>query len=662
MANEGIRLPSDTTVASQKVHRGTTAQDTQITKSTSKEVPANKTLATVVLQAKPLIEGSRGGLFELVVQNDPKSEPPIRLQSDTLLKPGTPILIERGDNNEYRPVDKPTQQQLTQLVQLELDYWRAHLLPKAGNRAFPTLPDSSTLLQLAQQIPSLKPLIHWLNQRPQQITGEIIQRFLQETSPLTQRRDWAVSNAQTAASNLRTEPQSTSSALAPERSNTSVLPSMPPIRLPHPLLTLPVGMRSPSVAALALLNAAGIGNAAKDTPLPTRGWQFTGQAFQIAQNSTPIPAKVLHASLIPARWITGGQTTAQSGPGATVPNPAVGQLSPSMTTTSPGSTAGQTQMPAQRGAALPNSNVAANSFTVNGRPLLTLAAMPTVKGEANNTLTVTSWPSATQNSEFAVRPSRVASSDVAQPQFRSLPPTPGAEGFTSRTLPLEVRLSMWLSQIDQTIQRQPVPLQQQVQAKAQSLLNTLSQSPIIAGPAASAGTGQTDSSREEPALLALRNWLDATQARLQLNTVQLATHQVAQPEPPVQQMQLPLIWLGLTGWADMEWWQERPKNEHDKKKERKAKQSRWRMKIYLTLEPLSKVCADLDWSVDHTQLTLWSEDAATLNHLNQLLPTLNQWTDGLGERQLSTKHGMPAKRSAPTEEESASHHLVDIKT
>jgi len=76
---------------------------------------------------------------------------------------------------------------------------------------------------------------------------------------------------------------------------------------------------------------------------------------------------------------------------------------------------------------------------------------------------------------------------------------------------------------------------------------------------------------------------------------------------------------------------------------------------------MADICADIDWGGAATQLTFWSEDAATLSHLNTLLPKLESWTAGLGERNITTKHGMPKKMNADRQKEK-DNHLVDIHT
>lgn len=226
-------------------------------------------------------------------------------------------------------------------------------------------------------------------------------------------------------------------------------------------------------------------------------------------------------------------------------------------------------------------------------------------------------------------------------------------------MPLEVVLQQWHGQVNDLIQRSPVHLSSQLRAEAQAAIQQNTESSTVAEVSDRAVPSRPPA-ESESSILQLRNWLEASLARLQSNAVQLATAQWSQSDAPIQQMQLPLIWLGLTSWAEIEWWQERPQKQ---KKEEAAQQQRrrWRMKIYMTLSPLAPLCADIDWATDSTQLTLWSEDAATLQHLQSLLPRLQEWTEGLGERQLLTKHGMP-KRAQQKTRTATQQSLVDIRT
>jgi hypothetical protein len=229
-------------------------------------------------------------------------------------------------------------------------------------------------------------------------------------------------------------------------------------------------------------------------------------------------------------------------------------------------------------------------------------------------------------------------------------------------IPSELRLNTWIQEIEKLISESPSHLRAQLRSKAESLLKTpseLVQQIATEQEALKLGT-KTSRDLDDLPLLALKNWLEATQARIQNNAVSNAIHQWSTPEQTIQHVQIPLIWLGLTHWVDIEWWQERAKSNESKKPDKESLR-KWRMKIYLTMDPLEPICADIDWTTEETHVTFWSEDASTLHHINQLLPSLSAWTEGLGEKTLTTKHGMPAK-SETTNQKTSNNHLVDIRT
>ncbi|MDO7641931.1 MAG: hypothetical protein MUQ76_08250, partial [Reinekea forsetii] len=113
MANDGIRLPSDSTVTSQKIVRG--GGEPETTALPAKNVPATPVtpLLTVVLQSKTLLAGNKTALFELILQNDPKSAPPLSVLSDAPIKPGTSLLLELDKHQQYQPIRQPSQAQVT---------------------------------------------------------------------------------------------------------------------------------------------------------------------------------------------------------------------------------------------------------------------------------------------------------------------------------------------------------------------------------------------------------------------------------------------------------------------------------------------------------------------------------------------------------------------
>lgn len=665
MANEGIRLPSDSTVASQKVHRGATASESQTIPQDVKQQAPAKPLLTVVLESRALIEGQKGSLFELVLQNDPKSAPPIVVKSDTAITPGTSLLLEVDDNKQYVPNERPTAEQLKRLVTLELEFWRAHLLPKSGHRVFPQLPSIQALTTLLQSEPNLKPLIQWITQRPERIDALRVSQWLKEFAPLSQLRPWVYPS-------LSGKVQFPLPLLYQAISQTGNVPSLEHAQTPQPhsamstqkqLLTekpivadprlhsLPVG-RMPSIANLLVTSDVTVRLSA--VMAPNTPIQFEGQAFRITANSTSVTAKQIADNFIPVR------TTVQNMPDQTQgTNSKVLPNYPSASISSPT----QHPIPTLLIIQSQKSEPTTISMAANIKPAQLAAGVSNPQPTA--TLPLTSDGTQTNNSSAQSAPGNQTT--ISQTVHQTLQPLPSIrEGqipdIPVERVPLEIRLSQWLSVIDDIIAQSPVHLHSQIRNKAKELLGQLP--PNLQNPIANANAKElpnaTKANDDETALLSLRNWLDASVARIQSNALQAATLQWTQPDLPVQQLQIPLIWLGLTHWADIEWWQEKPKAEKDKKTDEK-KRRQWRMKIYLTLSPMAPLCADIHWADELTQVTFWSEEPTTLSHLNSLLPKLSAWTEGLGESQLSTKHGMPKRVSEQTQEKDK-QHLVDIRT
>lgn len=552
MVNDGIRLPSDSTVASQKVHRGTGLPEAPARYETSVKPLLTTPLLTVVLESKAIVEGSKGSLFEILLQNDPKSAPPISVQSSRNLKPGTSMLLELDEQQVYRPVPKLNNAQVTKLAQLELDFWRAHILPKADSRNPVNLPDTNALTQLASKHSELKPLVQWLNQKPGQLTGNTVQSWIKEFSPLSPLRSWP-----------------------PVTQNIGPTPNQPAA---EPMMTASRPISSPTVSIPL-------------TPI-TESPQASLSAAQIANK--PAPA-------------------------ASANSPATGASATSSSVSTP---------PTQPDAI--TTAISATAKPDQTQPTASVTAAPTRGPELSTT---------------------------NDGNLHTLLRAP-VSNTEEKPLPVEIKLNQWINQIDRLIHTSPQALKGLIRQTAeQALLSNQDLQPNLL----QSSTAKPDSA-DESQLLNIRNWLENSLARVQNLAVQTAGSQWASPEqPPVQQMQLPLIWLGLTSWADIEWWQERPKKKSEDKKQDKADKQHWRMKIYLTLEPLSSLCADIDYDTDHTSLTFWSEDSATLAHMNSLLSNLHQWTAGLGECTLQTKHGMP-KRINADEQNYRDNHLVDVRT
>jgi len=275
----------------------------------------------------------------------------------------------------------------------------------------------------------------------------------------------------------------------------------------------------------------------------------------------------------------------------------------------------------------------------------------------------------TTATEVATSPAVSSSTTNANPapDWRPLPSRPG----TTDQPPLEIRLAQWLLMIDNRIRQHPASLQQSLAQRAQQLLRSndlnygldkpLPPLPQVHNSTAGDSANQKSATELQP-LVQLRNWLEAVQGKTQNNAIQQTLGALAQggdsPNQPVQQLSIPLIWMGPSSWANLEWWQEKAS---DAEEETGAGGKRlWRFRLFFELEPLAPLCADLVWEPQQTDLTFWSEDRNTLAFLNSHLGTLEQWTEGLGERQLHTRHGMPRKKSTPEADDFKP--LVDIHT
>lgn len=253
-----------------------------------------------------------------------------------------------------------------------------------------------------------------------------------------------------------------------------------------------------------------------------------------------------------------------------------------------------------------------------------------------------------------VTPAVTTSSQAAQ-----WSPLPTADGQTGR-IPIEIRLAQWINLVNDRISQHPASLQQSLTQRAQQILNTPAETPSPPGATgqASAPAGRASAEEMQP-LLQLRNLLDAFQGKTQNNAIQQALGTMNQPDTPqVQQLSIPLIWLGPSAWMNMEWWQERRKDTSDKAEGRGKRL--WRFRLFFELDPLAPLCADLVWEPRQTDVTFWSEDQNTLAFLNRHLGTLEEWTEGLGERRMHTRHGMPKKKTTPNPDEF--QPLVDVRT
>lgn len=699
MANEGIRLPSDSTVASQKVHRGNSSPSTQVNSDTPKEISKPSPLSTVVLQSNAVIQGKADSLFELVLQNEPKSAPAIKILSDSHIQPGTSLLLELDENQQYRPIDKPNAEQLAKLVKLELDFWRAHLLPKADPSQAIKLPALASLKALSQSMPSLKPLVLWLSQSPQALNGRVIQSWLQQFAPLT--------------ANLTTNPAQT---------KVNITNNAVPANLAMPVDNSQAKQQaSPNFQLAAMANNAAQISTGLNQPNVVRVLISAGQSFstqqpapvQVAINTQPLTTTSTAGHLNTASPSTSNSQQTNTprilldasgltriadfrlnqpvGLSAKVSSEQVSQ-SLIQLVNNYNSLHNLSSANAPTANKLATLNFSGQILQLSGQSPgvspSTLHSLPFVRAVALTTpLAIEkAAPIVNQTSQASVLNSKGTETSPKQSFVNNSVPQPMvqqiiATGQSHLTLSSAIQtaritpsilnlqppaniaadsisppllLNLWLKEVDKQIARSPAHLTEQLKLQAEQLLQQQSQ-PLINSKHAK-NNARTE--QEDP-LLSLRSWLETTQARMQQSAVNFAQQQWSGTEPNIQQMQLPLIWLGLTQWVDLEWWQERPRKTATREEKKQARN--WRMKLYLTLDPLAKICADIQWSDEHTQLTFWSKDANTLAHLNQLLPTLNQWTEGLGEKTINTKHGMPEKASAQKTNHEQ-QHLVDIRT
>jgi hypothetical protein len=625
-----------------------------------------------VLQSQTLLEGKNGSLYELLIQNDPKSAPPIRVQTETDIKPGTSLLLELDENQQYKPVEKPSNEQLIKLVKLELDFWRAHLLPKTDLRSFPELPSREALLTLANSLPSLKPLVNWLVQTNTAINAQTLGKLIESFAPMASLRPPMSAQATDAQkqtsvnfnvqrSNVpsdnpvaspRTETASNTALLANSlNSRTSGILNIPLIKsfeatqnqtIVDTRLTAPVGTQATSSEikleqVLNVINSlrtpieqTSLGSIPESKIFPVK-LELSSQLFRVADAiRSQANSALIHQQTF-VRAISTQPIDLQSA----IPN----QSSP---------TSQQTQLNAA-----PTSHNAIQSALPT--PLTNTQSQVNLPASGNEQ--PSSKIQVHSNASITIEPRLARANSTESLQTIS---APVISNQSESRIPPELTVGLWLKEVDKYIAQSPPHLHAQLKQKAAELLQqTLNSDTKITHSPLTTASKSTE--KEELPLIALRSWLDATQARLQNAAINNAMHQWNFPDTIVQQMQLPLIWLGLTGWADIEWWQEKPNRKDSEKKTAKEKR-RWRLRVFLTLDPLAQTCADIDWSNDMTNITFWSEDTATLAHLNQLLPTLDTWTQGLGEKSLTTKHGMPKKASESNQTSNSEHHLVDIRT
>lgn len=665
---DSIRRPVDSSLSTRTAHRGGDGMLQPQREALAQLRQSAPAIAVVVEQHD--LGSPRKPLFELLLSANDQW---LRVQSNKAFQPGTVLLIEATTDDQIRVLPKPEPTQLNRMMQASLQFWQAHTLPRVHATTLPSLPAAEVQQQLANAQPELKPLIDWLNQKPT-LNARTLASWFQEFTPLAKPSGQAIaSDTGTKMVNPRAENQ----ALTPLNVNAATTST--PTTGAHPSAAL-----QPLTAAirtsLPLL---------QQTPLrwlPMQQQATFGQ-WQPILPQGPAHATTLIASpdtllklasagtakaLVPVIPVT--TTPSQGGVEATQPAPTLlrVQLVDAAVLQQP------QRLPA---VALVNppapfaiQPVSAASYQITVTPL---ALSPAPTGTETATTNAAQKASITAQTGFAITVTRTNSATDASTQptttepttrWQPLPPRPGS----TEQLPLEMRLAQWLTMIDNRIRQHPASLQQSLAQRAQQLLHNdvnygldkpLPPPPLpqVHNSAATNPAQQTTVTELQP-LLQLRHWLEAVQGKTQNNAIQQTLSALTSggdgQNQAVQQLSIPLVWMGPASWANLEWWQEQASDAETK--DGSSAKRLWRFRLFFELEPLAPLCADLVWEAQQTDLTFWSEDRSTLAFLNSHLSTLEQWTEGLGERQLHTRHGMPRKKSTP--EADNFKPLVDIHT
>lgn len=676
--SDSIRRPVDSTLSTRTAHRGGEGQLPPQGDPVAQLRQSSPAIAVVVEQHN--LGTPQKPAFELLLSiNDLW----LRVQSTKPFQPGTVLLVEATADDQIRVLPKLEPAQLNRMMQASLHFWQAHTLPRIHATELPPLPDVAGRAQLSRQEPVLQPLLDWLGQKPA-LNARTLAAWVQEFMPLnTLQRSPPMPplpatplpiqliRVETASSNwplILTEPTPTPTPTPTPNHSSTAEPGKPTAALQTPPPTpgsAPVGTQAELPGPRAMLTAPVktlIDAIRTSLPLlqqqPIRWipvqahsdghWQplsQTGTAvpahliasprelMQIAVSLDSVVAKPSSHSTHPSSWPVGGQATVT--PALPV------QLIDARLLQHP-----------ERLLALVDKVA-----SVSMQPASAISALqPSLQLPLVQTPTAASSPAITPPA-----PSNTS--------WQSLPVTTE----TSGRVPLEIRLAQWLLLIDDRIRQHPASLQQSLAQRAQQLLRTsdlhygldkplppppLPQLHNSGGP----HPASRQASQDLQPLLQLRNWLEAVQGKTQNNAIQQTLSALASggdgQTQTVQQLSIPLIWIGPSAWANLEWWQERA--EEDDSAGQTGGKRLWRFRLFFELEPLAPLCADLVWEPQQTDLTFWSEDRSTLAFLNSHLGTLEQWTEGLGERQLHTRHGMPRKKSTP--EPDAFKPLVDIHT
>ncbi len=633
---DAIKRPTDSTLTPRTLDRGSEPVVRVRADSLDALRPSLPALAVVVEQT---VMGSRDKpLYDLVLSLNQQW---VRVQSERAFPPGTVLMVEATPENQLRVLPQVDTAQLNRMMQASLQFWQAHSLPRAHTTLMPAPPAFPALQTLAGDAPELQSLVQWLSQKPA-LSARTVAQWMQVFSPLAQLRPPVASLPATPLIPSQAQP-----ALG-----TPGAPSAPLVSTAaNPLNTAPL---APLLSAIASVYSA-------STPLPGNPHNLTptapgtGAPVMLIPFTPGAPALPAGTSLV----ITIAADRAQSN----LPTP--GGLPTPQRTSADGNQAAPTAL---RIAVVVNPMMsAAQSAPVSlptGSPAA--AVQPTASSTGGASLPPTPTAPSGQPGNLSGNPNPTATPAdplLAPTRFSTLAPPPGASSQEGRdpmqSIPVEIRLSQWLAVLDSRIQQHPASLQQALAQQAQRLLNA---PPTGYGPGVTVQNQSGGSAIKQDdlqPLLQLRTLLESLQGKTQNNAIQQALGALANPEaPPVQQLSIPMLWLGPNHWLNMEWWQEKPEGEET---ESDAPGKRpFRFRLFFELAPLAPLCADLHWTPDHTDVIFWSQDQGTLSIINNNLGTLEQWTQGLGERALQTRHGMPPKKTTP--EPDQFKPLVDVRT
>lgn len=634
---DAIKRPTDSTLTPRTLDRGSEPVVRMRADSLDALRPSLPALAVVVEQT---VMGSRDRpLYDLVLSLNQQW---VRVQSERAFPPGTVLMVEATPENQLRVLPQVDTAQLNRMMQASLQFWQAHSLPRAHTTQLPAPPAFPALQTLAGDAPELQSLVQWLSQKPA-LSARTLAQWMQVFSPLAQLRPPIASLP---ATPLIPSPANPALATPGALSTPSMTQITQPVNT-APLMPLVTAMTAQGSASAAF--TAGL--QAFTPPVPGTGAPLV--LVPLAPGAPALPAGTTLVITV---------TTDRAQPGF----PPQGAMPPPQRTTA--DTSQTSSVPLRLAVVVnPMTSVAAQSILASVPPVTPGPAnQPTTSSSGGTSLNPTSAAPTAQPGNLSINQNPTAAPQdplLAPTRFSTLAPPTGTATQAGREpaqpVPVEIRLSQWLAVLDSRIQQHPASLQQALAQQAQRLLSA---PPTGYAPGVTVqhqSTGSAIKQDDLQPLMQLRTLLESLQGKAQNNAIQQALGALANPEaPPVQQLSIPMLWLGPNHWLNMEWWQEKPEGEET---ESDASGKRpFRFRLFFELAPLAPLCADLHWTPDHTDVIFWSQDQGTLSIINNNLDTLEQWTQGLGERALQTRHGMPPKKTTP--EPDQFKPLVDVRT